>query len=116
MLTTTHTRDVLAGDGETLAFDFTFQVQEAGQVVVLGVPSSAYTVAVNVDQLADPGGTVTFSAAPSDEVIIERRTSIVQLTAWDPHAQFYADTVEASMDRSFMVLQELDARVARLGA
>ena len=108
------------GNGSTTVFSFTFRADAASWVEVYlgGVKQSAgYTVALNTDQAASPGGSVSFLAmpAPGAAVRIQRTIALTQDTSWPTHGPFRAKTLEGALDRLAMQDQQLARAIADLG-
>lgn len=97
-----------------LVYYFTFQALAADDVKtyvddVLGAP----VVTLNADQIASPGGHVTFASAAAGEVVIRREIVLDQRTEYVVGSAFPAATHEAALDRVVMQVQdEAAARVA----
>lgn len=100
-----------------LVFPFSWRADSSGVVTVWvdDVPDGGFTVALNADQVAAPGGTITRAApAVGGEVItVERVTPLTQDVAFSRYGPFAADTVTAALDKAVMLIQELTARVER---
>lgn len=121
----------LACDGATTTFSFVLQMQspEDVQVVVtdaLGIDASLtyetdYSVTLNADQEASPGGTVFLEVAPTTghKVTILRNLSFTQSTALSNQGAFYPEVIEDSLDKLTMIaiqLQELQSRLVDAGS
>jgi hypothetical protein len=110
-VTTTNVVMNYTGNGTQTAFVFTFAAQEQSQVkpYVFGNPYlSAFTVTLNSNQDASPGGTLTFGVAPADgaPVDIYRQTFVNQLTDYPPFTRFPAEAHEDALDKLTMIDQE----------
>lgn len=115
---TTNTTDDYSGDGATLAFTVTFalvdglaatkdhiEVYSDGAKKTRGTD---YTVTLNADQAASPGGTVTYVTAPATDVKVHlrRRVPVTQPTVYPTTGTFPAKTVEKDFDLRVMAAQE----------
>lgn len=116
---TTHAENKFTGDGVQTVFTFTFQVvKTAPNLVVLKsnvVQVGTYTTAINADQEASPGGTVTFSVAPANgaEVIVRRVNPQTQSTDFPLEAKLSTASVEAALDKAYMCVQEVSREIAQ---
>lgn len=109
-------QSIVSGSGQTV-FPFTFRCDDSTLLKVyandvdMGVPA----IALNADQIANPGGTVTLAArAAGDIVTIERLTPQTQVTAFNTYQPFPSSAVSVALDRVVMLLQEFWALVARV--
>ena len=116
---TTHAENKFTGDGVQTVFTFTFQVvKTAPNLVVLKsnvVQVGTYTTAINADQEASPGGTVTFSVAPANgaEVIVRRVNPQTQSTDFPLEAKLSTASVEAALDKAYMCVQEVSREISQ---
>ena len=97
-----------AASGATVYY-FTFRCDGASWVkVYIGgvLQSSGYTVALNADQDASPGGSVTFGSATASTVRIERETPLTQETNYTAYDAFPAETHELALDKAVMLVQD----------
>jgi hypothetical protein len=118
MTVSTTTRYNEAAAGATVYY-FTFRCDDTSwlRVYVGGVlVGTAYTAALNADQSTSPGGTVTFPAAATDVVRIERVTPLTQATAYAAYDAFPAETHELALDKVTLALQDSAAQEAALRA
>lgn len=111
-VTDTNTRVDATADGIATAYTFTFPTQKAADVAVYvnGVKQTVgFAVAINVNQSSSPGGTVTFTPAPSAAAVIriQRETPKKQETVYTPYSAFPAKTTEKALDRGVGMVQEL---------
>jgi hypothetical protein len=120
---TTNGRRIATGDGLTLVYVFTFPAVNTGDlaisVVLNGTPQViSYGVALNADQIASPGGTVTFSSAPPNlsVVTIQRNEALTQQTSLPAFFPFPNKTVERSLDSIMRKVQQIDRDRADLAA
>jgi hypothetical protein len=106
------------GDGSTTVFTFVFKVLAENHMKVYlddVIQGTGYTVTLNADQNANPGGDVTFSVAPTTDVVITllREVPIDQLVDYNPYDPFPAETHERALDKLTQICQQLDERVNR---
>lgn len=111
----------LPGNGVQTAFDFEFAVDAASELTVINTSAEGvetvltlttdYTVTLNPDQEATPGGTITRTSAPASGVF----TTIVcnleasQETALSNTGPFQPSTIEAMLDRiTKLIRQNID--------
>src|SRR3954462_143875 len=94
---------VVAAAGQ-ITFPFAWRADSSAVVTVWvnDVQDGGFTVALNADQTAAPGGTVTRTApALGGEVVtIERVTPQTQNTALTRYGPFAADTMTAVFDKA----------------
>jgi hypothetical protein len=113
-----------SGNGSTVAFPFTFKVFTTAQVVVTrtvaGVETvlaltTNYTVSLNADQNANPGGTVTMLTAPpvGHSITITSNVANLQPVALANLGGFYPEILNDGLDRATIQIQQLDERVDR---
>lgn len=104
------------GNGSTTAFSVTFPFFEitVEEISALGVVTAKtegthYTVSGG----AGLTGTVTMLIAPASGTTlrIRRTTARTQLTDYIDGEAFPADTTEQALDRAYMIIQEIEARV-----
>lgn len=115
------------GNGVTTVFPFLFKVFSAADVsVTIAIPAtgaetllaSGYTVALNADQNANPGGSVTYNPSgvpiPSTQTLTigsvvtnTQGTHLLNGGAWLPQ------NVEDMVDRTTIEIQQLAEKVAR---
>jgi hypothetical protein len=106
------------GDGSTTVFTFVFKVLAENHMEVYlddAIQSTGYTVTLNADQNANPGGEVTFAVAPATDVTITllREVPLDQLVDYNPYDPFPAETHERALDKLTQICQQLDERVNR---
>src|SRR4051812_23620262 len=86
-------------------FPFNFRCDDSATLAVYVNDTlqggAAYAVALNADQVAAPGGTVTFGAgrAVGDIVSIERTSADGQSVSFTAYSRFPASTVELGLDK-----------------
>ena len=114
-----------AGNGATTAFPFSFKVFAASDVAVtradtLGaetalVLNSDFTVALNPDQDAAPGGTVTLAAplATGHRLAVTSVVPNLQPTDITNNGGFYPRVIEDALDRHVAQIQQIDEKVDR---
>lgn len=116
------------GNGVTTSFPFTFKVFTKSDLeVVRTMPSgiektlvlnSDYSVALNGDQDANPGGTITYPVSGTPLPTGWRLTAIgtldnIQPTDITNGGGFYPQVIENALDRVTMLIQQLDEEVDR---
>lgn len=116
------------GNGVTTSFPFTFKVFAKSDIaVVRTMPSgiektlvlnSDYSVALNGDQDANPGGTITYPISGTPLPTGWRLTAIgtlgnIQPTDITNGGGFYPQVIENALDRVTMLIQQLDEEVDR---
>jgi hypothetical protein len=103
---------VVAATGQTV-FPFAWRCDDSTRVVVYvnDVLDGGFTVQLNADQIASPGGTITRTAvAGGGEVVtIERTTPQTQATALTTYGPFPASTISSILDYVTMLAQEVMA-------
>lgn len=114
-----------AGNGATTAFPFSFKVFAASDVAVtradtLGaetalVLNSDFTVALNPDQDAAPGGTITLAAplATGHRLAVSSVVHNLQPTDITNNGGFYPRVIEDALDRHVAQIQQIDEKVDR---
>lgn len=116
------------GNSVTTSFPFTFKVFAAGDIEVrftsvdllesVLVLDSGYTVTLNPDQNASPGGTVTYPISGTALAAGEKLTLIGALeyeqpTDLPPGGAYRSTTVEDALDRATIQIQQLAEEVGR---
>lgn len=114
-----------AGNGSTTAFAFAFYTQAAADLTVIRTDANGadtplalgpdFTVALNADQTASPGGTVTLSSAPASgyQITILRNITLTQGASLPNQGGWYPKVVENALDKITMGLQQLAEQVGR---
>lgn len=101
-----------ATPGQTV-FPFAWRCDDAAvvRVWVNDVLDGGFAVALNADQTAAPGGTITRALAcfGGEVVTVERTTPQTQLTSLAAYNPFPAATITSTLDRVVMLLQEVAA-------
>ena len=104
------------GDGVTRVFPIPFYFLENGHIQVSVTDSVGvdYPVTPNIDYVVagagnQSGGTVTFNTAPISlrQVIILRNVPATQTSDYQPNDDFPAETLERSLDKLTMLVQQL---------
>lgn len=113
------------GNGVTTAFPFSFKVFAATDVTVtradtLGaetglVLNTDFTVALNADQDAAPGGTVTLAAPLSTgyRLVVSSAVPNLQPTDITNNGGFYPRVIEDALDRQVAQIQQIAEQAAR---
>lgn len=125
------------GNGVTTAFSFSFHVDDYGdteaedqievirETIATGaeeilVRTTDYTVSINGDQDASPGGIVTMLSAPSSsfKIWIRLAPDFTQQTDYQNQGGFLMETVEDQADqhtRQILALKDMARRAPRVG-
>lgn len=106
---------ILAAGGQTI-FPFNFRCDDSTTIHVFADDVERFdgVVALNADQTAAPGGTVTLPAqAVGVSVTIERQGSQQQSLAISAYGAFQAASLMLGLDRLVMLVQEFYARLSR---
>ena len=114
------------GNGITVSYSFSFKVFTAADVLVVqavtatGVETTLalatnYTVALNADQNANPGGTVTMLVAPPTGTTLVLSSQVANLQPVDltNNGGFYPKVINDALDRSTIQVQQLAEKVSR---
>lgn len=113
------------GNGVTTQFPFTFKVFAASDLLVVrtdpnGVETELaltadYTIALNADQDANPGGTITMLAAPATGYRLTSTSQVPNLQPTDitNGGGFYPMVIEDAIDRGVIQVQQLTESVNR---
>ena len=114
------------GNGVTTAFPFAFKVFVAADVLVAqavtatGVETTKaltadYTIAINADQNANPGGTITMLVAPPTGTTLTATSQVANLQPLDVTngGGFYPSVLNSSFDRATIQIQQLAEKVGR---
>jgi lysophospholipase L1-like esterase len=120
-LSSTTTRQTYTGNGATAAFAFTMRVDQASWLKVdldEVEQATGFSVELNADQGASPGGTVTFLVPPGVGVAIRLRRAVplTQEATFGPYTRFPAQTVEQSLDQVVMAAQDTASDLVDLKA
>lgn len=116
------------GNGATTSFPFTFKTYAGGDLLViktsaLGVETtlvkdSQYSVTLNGDQDASPGGSITYpisgsALATGEKLTILSALDVEQTTDLLGGGAFNARVIEDTFDRTVIQIQQLDEAVGR---
>lgn len=123
---TTRKTALFAGDNATTDFPFTFKVFAVADLLVVrrtiatGVETELtltthYTVTLNADQEANPGGIVALVAPLLDtyNLIISSKVSILQPAALANQGGFYPKVIMDALDRLTIISQQLKEEIDR---
>jgi hypothetical protein len=96
------------GDGVTLTFPFVFRVGDITWVNV-GYTNNLSGINLNIDQDANPGGSIEYSVAPpsGQDITILRITPITQETNYGRYDPFDSETNEDNLDKIVSIIQDL---------
>lgn len=112
-------------NGSTVAFPFAFKVFTTADVRVVLTDANAvesdlvlgtnYTVALNADQDANPGGTVTTTAtyATGYKVTLTSQVQALQPVTLTNQGGFYPKIINDALDRVTIMVQQLSEQVSR---
>lgn len=112
----TVSQSIVAAGGQT-AFPFTFRCDDSTllRAYVNDVDMGALAVALNADQIGNPGGIVTLGPCTAGDITtIERVTPQTQVTAFGTFQPFPSSAVSAALDKVVMLLQEFWALLSRV--
>jgi hypothetical protein len=129
-ISTTQNKAILAGDGVTTSFPFSFSVRSAADLQVIytdasgnvtTLASNLYSVALNAipaGQLYGAGGTVTYPLASSPiatgtNLTILRSVSLVQTSSLINQGGYFPQVVEQALDVLTMAQQQLQESIGR---
>lgn len=115
-----------SGTGSTGPFTFSFKVFEASDVLVVKVNNSTnvettltlttdYTVSLNADQNANPGGTITLVSALASgyNMVISSQVPYLQETDLTNQGGFYPEVITDALDMLTIEMQQLKLGVDR---
>jgi hypothetical protein len=114
-----------SGNGSTTQFPFSFKVFSASDVFVVrtdlgGAESNLvlgtdYTVAINADQDANPGGTITTITAPATGYLITATSQVqnLQPITLTNQGAFYPKVINDALDRATIQIQQVAEQVGR---
>lgn len=114
----TPSNNIVAVANQTV-FPFTFRLDDSTLIGVFtnDAPNAPgdYAVARNADQIATPGGTVTFVVGRNtgDVVSIERASPAQQSLALTTYSPFPSPSIMGALDKIVMLLQEFLLAVSR---
>lgn len=113
------------GNGVTTVFPFTFKVFTATDILVTYLDASGvesvlvlstnYTVSLNADQNASPGGSVTLLVAPATATYITLTSQVTntQNLNLTNSGGFYPQSINDALDRTVIEIQQLAEKVSR---
>lgn len=112
------------GNGVTTSFPFTFKAFSEADVQVIYTNTSSvetilvldsdYTIALNEDQNANPGGTVSYSTLITGEKItLLGNVEYTQETDIQNQGGFYPEVIENALDKLTMQVQQVKEQVDR---
>ncbi|MBR0568358.1 hypothetical protein J5J83_19730 [Azoarcus sp. L1K30] len=113
------------GNGATVDFPFEFKVFSASDVRVVVADSDGfeatktlladYTVALNADQNANPGGTITMLVAPATGETLAATSALLNTQPTDitNAGGFYPQVIEDALDRQAIQIQQVADQVSR---
>jgi hypothetical protein len=124
---TTRIAGPFVGNGTASAFPVAFKVFTAGDIDVVRLNTSTgvettlvlttdYTVALNIDQDSNPGGTVTLVAGPlatGFTLTITSDIANLQPTDLTNQGGFYPEVITDSFDRATIQIQQMAGEVSR---
>ena len=113
-----------AGNDVTVAFPFAFKVFAAADVLVVLAEDGSentltldvdYSIALNVDQNANPGGSVTTNTAYSSDYTITLTSALenLQPVVLTNAGGFYPRVINDALDRVTILLQQVAERASR---
>jgi hypothetical protein len=114
-----------SGNGSTTQFPFSFKVFSASDILVVrtdpsGVESNLvlgtdYTVALNADQDANQGGTITAITAPATGYLITITSQVqnLQPVTLTNQGAFYPKVINDALDRATIQIQQVAEQVGR---
>ncbi len=121
----TRTAGPFTGNGVTTAFPFTFKVFSTADVLVVqtdtdGVETTRtltthYTVALNADQDASPGGTVNTVAPLVDDYLLTLTSNVgnLQPVLITNLGGFYPSIINTALDKATILIQQLLNKINR---
>jgi hypothetical protein len=129
-ISTTSSKSILAGDGVTTVFPFSFAVRSAADISVLYTDASGnvstlaanlYTVNLNAipaGQLYGVGGTVTYPLVGSPIAVgtnltIVRSVALTQTSSLINQGGYFPQVVEQALDVLTMALQQINETIGR---
>ena len=116
---------VYVGNGVSTDYAFSFKVTDATTVVVTVADENDlnsevlengvdYTVTLNADQDADPGGEISYASLPVDHrLVITTETDSSQPTAITNLGAFHANVLEGALDRIVILHQQQQEQLDR---
>jgi len=124
---TTRTAGPFTGTGLVSTFSFSFKVFQASDLLVVRQTISTgdqttltlttdYTVSLNVDQDANPGGSITLVAgalAATYTLVITSSIANLQPTILTNQGGFYPEVINDSLDRATIQIQQVAVKTGR---
>jgi hypothetical protein len=97
-----------SGDGVTTSFPFVFRVGDITWVNV-NFTNDISSINLNIDQDANPGGSIEYSVAPpsGQDITILRITPVTQETNYGRYDPFDSETNEDNLDKIVSMIQDL---------
>ena len=118
-VSTTDNIESYTGNDVLTVFPITYPVFDETHVEVYldgAIQGSGYTINLNADQEATPGGDCTFDVAPVLDVavVLLRVVPYTQLVDYQPYGSFPAETHETALDKLTMQVQQLQEQLDRV--
>ncbi len=122
---TTRKAGPFSGNGVTVAFPFTYKVFQTSDVLVVRTDTSGlettltlttdYTVALNANQDANPGGSVTMVVAPPTGYLLTLGSQVTQTQplVLTNTGGFYPTVINDALDRLTIFAQQIQEQVSR---
>lgn len=111
----TSSQSIVATAGQTV-FPFTFRCDDSSYLTAYAadVAQGGFGIALNADQVASPGGTITLAAQVVGVVVtIERAMPKTQTAALGAYGPFPSASVMAALDRIVQLMQDFYAQLVR---
>lgn len=114
-----------SGNGSTTAFPFAFKVFQASDVLVVQTDTTPadttlvldtnYTVSLNANQDANPGGTVNMVTAPPSGYLLTIGSDLPQLQSvtLTNNGGFYPTVINNALDYMTILVQQLSEKIGR---
>ena len=122
---TTRKAGPFSGNNVTVDFPFTFKVFDETDIVVVATDASDvettqtltthYTVSLNADQDASPGGTVTMLSVPASGTLLTITSDVppLQAVALTNNGGFYPAVINGALDRLTILIQQVSEETDR---
>jgi len=122
---TTRKAGPYTGNGLTTIFTFPFKVFQASDLLVvrtdlIGLETTLalttdYTVSLNVNQDANPGGVVVMNVAPATSYLITLSSAVAELqpVVLTNNGGFYPSVINDALDRLTILTQQISEQVSR---
>lgn len=113
------------GDGNTAVFPFTFKVFQASDLLVVQtdttptdhtlVLNTDYTVTLNANQDANPGGAVNMPVAPPSGYLLTLGSNVPELQSvtLTNNGGFYPTVINSALDYLTILIQQVSEKVGR---